>query len=79
LRVGQFAACSGAAVASPTPITDIAASLTNVRFTPESGHRRVPSSLNNKSIVERDAELLLGPKAMQQNCCIAASFLLPKI
>jgi len=38
-----------------------------------------PSSLNNKSIVERDAKLLLGAKAMQQNCCIAASFLLPKI
>jgi hypothetical protein len=51
----------------------------NVRFPPESGHRRAPSSLNNKNIVERDAELILGAKATQQNCCIAASFLLPKI
>jgi len=58
---------------------DIPQCPSNVRFTPESRHRRVPSSLNNKSIVERDAELLLGAKAMQQNCCIAASFLLPKI
>jgi len=58
---------------------DIARDQLNVCFTLESRHRRVPSSLNNKSIVERDAELLLGAKAMQQNCCIAASLLLPKI
>jgi hypothetical protein len=55
--------------------TEIPQCPSNVRFTAESRHRRV----NNKSIVERDAELLLGAKAMQQNCCIAASLLLPKI